>query len=161
MLCGYLNRSGSLTSLVVNHSGVSDLAGAAIMAAVAQNTALKTLDLSGNDIGGTSDLLAAYHHDHGGRGKEARHSSRWPPITRAARKTAVIWTTALLSRRKHHPSRRLFKCHTVFRRDHSFRVDFFLWCLSRPRVTPEATLGSKAPRKHHQASGLFVLPVQS
>lgn len=66
MLREYLTRSRSLTSLVVKSSGVTDLAGAAIMAAVVQNTTLKTLDLSGNDIGGTSDLLAAYHHDHGG-----------------------------------------------------------------------------------------------
>lgn len=62
MLCAYLARSGRLSSLVVKSAGVSDLAGATIMAAVADNTTLKTLDLSGNDIGGTSDLLATHHH---------------------------------------------------------------------------------------------------
>ncbi|CAN0505861.1 unnamed protein product, partial [Laminaria digitata] len=58
-LCAILARSGcSLSSLVVRRSGVSDLAAAGIMIAVANNTVLRTLDLSGNDIGGTSDLLA-------------------------------------------------------------------------------------------------------
>lgn len=61
MLSAYLGRSGNLASLVLKSSGVSDLAGATVMAAVADNTYLKVLDISGNDIGGTSDLLATHH----------------------------------------------------------------------------------------------------
>lgn len=66
MLCAYLTRSVGLVSLLIKSCGVSDSAGAAIMAAVAENTTLKTLDLSRNDIGGTSDLLASHsqHHQH-------------------------------------------------------------------------------------------------
>ena len=67
-LCAILSRSGcSLRSLVVQHSGVSDLAAAGIMMAVADNTVLRTLDLSGNDIGGTSDLLAGSYPEQGER----------------------------------------------------------------------------------------------
>lgn len=68
MLSAYLTRSGRLSSLVVKSSRLSDLAGAAILTAVADNTTLKILDLSGNDIGGTSDLLATHHlHEQGER----------------------------------------------------------------------------------------------
>ncbi|CAM9287598.1 unnamed protein product, partial [Pylaiella littoralis] len=66
MISAYLARSGSLSSLVLKSSGVSDVAGAKMMAAVADNTTLKILDLSGNNIGGTSDLLATHHlHEQG------------------------------------------------------------------------------------------------
>ena len=82
LLCRYLTRSGSLSTLIVKSSGLSDMAGAAIMAAVARNTVLKTLDLSGNDIGGTSDLLAAYNHDHGGQ----KELTLFPATARACRK---------------------------------------------------------------------------
>lgn len=65
MLCAFLGRPGSLSSLIVKNAGLGDLAGAAIMAAIGKNTILKTLDLSGNDIGGTSDLLATHHYEQG------------------------------------------------------------------------------------------------
>eukprot|EP00903_Cladosiphon_okamuranus_P014519 g13467.t1 len=65
VLCAFLAGSRSLSSLVVKNAGVGNLAGAAIMAAIGNNTNLKTLDLSGNDIGGTSDLLATHKHELG------------------------------------------------------------------------------------------------
>eukprot|EP00752_Nemacystus_decipiens_P003382 g3129.t1 len=74
MLCACLARSGSLSSLIVKNAGVGDLAGAAIMAAIGKNTVLKTLDLSGNDIGGTSDLLANHPHEQGSSASYAGES---------------------------------------------------------------------------------------
>lgn len=65
VLCDFLARPGSLSSLIVKNAGLSNLAGVAIMAAIGKNTTLKTLDLSGNDIGGVSDLLATHHHGQG------------------------------------------------------------------------------------------------
>lgn len=65
-LSAMLARSDcSLSSLVVQRSGVSDLASAGIMMSVADNTVLRTLDLSGNDIGGTSDFLAGVYPEQG------------------------------------------------------------------------------------------------
>ncbi|CAM9165548.1 unnamed protein product [Ectocarpus fasciculatus] len=61
LLCKYLTRSSSLSSLVVKSCGMSALDSAAIMVAVATNTTLKTLNLSGNNMGGTSDLIASHH----------------------------------------------------------------------------------------------------
>ncbi|CAM9286721.1 unnamed protein product [Ectocarpus sp. 4 AP-2014] len=61
-LCKYLTQSSGLFSLVVKSCGMSALASAAIMVAVATNTTLKTLNLSGNNMGGTSDLIAPHHH---------------------------------------------------------------------------------------------------
>ncbi|CAM9608926.1 unnamed protein product [Ectocarpus sp. 12 AP-2014] len=62
LLCKYLTRSSDLFSLVVKSCGMSALASAVIMVAVATNTTLKTLNLRGNNMGGTSDLIASHHH---------------------------------------------------------------------------------------------------
>ncbi|CAB1107889.1 unnamed protein product [Ectocarpus sp. CCAP 1310/34] len=71
LLCEYLTRSSGLFSLVVKSCGMSALASAEIMVAVATNTTLKTLNLSGNNMGGTSDLIASHHHQQQGSAASA------------------------------------------------------------------------------------------
>ncbi|CBN74609.1 Hypothetical leucine rich repeat protein [Ectocarpus siliculosus] len=71
LLCKYLTRSSGLVSLLVKSCGMSALASAAIMVAVATNTTLKTLNLSGNNMGGTSDLIASHHHQQRGSAASA------------------------------------------------------------------------------------------
>lgn len=81
---GQPRSGGNLSSLTLKGCGIADLNVAAIMEVVAGNTVLTALDASGNDVGGTSDLLATTIHtkaDGDEEDRRVRESSRHPPRT--------------------------------------------------------------------------------